>query len=68
MTVDVLRALIGRGEDQHVEFKVAEADAADIARAITAMANSGGGTILLGVGDDGDLLGLWYAQPPHIAQ
>lgn len=63
-----LRALIGRGEDQRTEFKAAEADAAGIARAMVAMANSGGGSILLGVGDDGELLGLWYAQPRHITR
>ncbi len=68
MTEEELRALISRGEDQRTEFKAAEADAADIARAIVAMANSGGGLILLGVGDDGNLLGLWYAQPPHISR
>ena len=48
MTEEELRALIRCGEDQGVEFKAAEADAADIARAIVAMANSGGGTLLLG--------------------
>lgn len=68
MTEEGLHALIRRGEDQRTEFKAAEADAADVARAITALANSGGGTLLLGVGDDGSLLGLWYAQPPHIAR
>ncbi|MBI2319891.1 MAG: putative DNA binding domain-containing protein [Betaproteobacteria bacterium] len=68
MIEEELRALIGRGEHQRTEFKAAEADAADVARAITAMANSGGGTLLLGVGDDGSLLGLWYAQPPHLAR
>lgn len=68
MTEEELRALIRRGEDQRTEFKAAEADAADLARAISALANSGGGTLLLGVGDDGSLLGLWYAQPPHIAR
>jgi ATP-dependent DNA helicase RecG len=66
MTEEELRALIRRGEDQRTEFKAAEADAVDIARAIVAMANSGGGAILLGIGDDAELLGLWYAQPPHI--
>jgi ATP-dependent DNA helicase RecG len=68
VTEEELRALIGRGEDQRTEFKAAEADAADIARAIVAMANSGGGSILLGVGDNGGLLGLWYAQPRHITR
>ncbi|MBI2761113.1 MAG: putative DNA binding domain-containing protein [Chloroflexi bacterium] len=68
MIEEELRALVRQGEGQRVEFKAAEADAADIARAIVAMANSGGGFILLGVSDDGDLLGLWYAQPPDIAR
>lgn len=68
MTEEELRALIRRGEDQRTEFKAAEADAADLARAMTALANSGGGTLLLGVGDDGAVLGLWYAQPPVIAR
>lgn len=68
MTEEELRALVQRGEDQRTEFKAAEADAADIARAIVALANSGGGIILLGVGDRGELLGLWYDQPPHIAR
>ncbi len=63
MTEQELRALILRGENQRTEFKAAEADSADVARAITALANSTGGTLLLGVGDDGKLLGLWYAQP-----
>lgn len=67
MTDEELRTVVQRGEDQRTEFKAAEADAADISRAIVALANSGGGTILLGVGDDGEVLGLWYDQPSHIA-
>jgi ATP-dependent DNA helicase RecG len=68
VTADELRALLAGGESQRIEFKAAEADAADLARALTALANSGGGTLLLGVGDDGRVLGLWYAQPPHITR
>lgn len=68
MTEEEFRDLVRQGEGQRIEFKAAEADAADIARAIVALANSGGGSLLLGVGDDGELLGLWYAQPPHIAR
>ncbi len=33
MTEEELRALIVRGEDQRTEFKAAEADSADLARA-----------------------------------
>jgi ATP-dependent DNA helicase RecG len=68
VTADELRALVSLGEDQRTEFKAADADAADIARAIAALANSGGGRLLLGVGDDGAFLGLWYSQPTHIAR
>ena len=58
MTEEVLRALIARGEGQRTEFKAVEADAADLARAVSALANSGGGTLLLGVGDDGSIRAL----------
>ncbi len=68
MTEEELRALTGRGEDQRIAFKAAKADAADLARAIAAFANSGGGTLLLGAGDDGTVPGLWYAQPAHITR
>ncbi len=68
MTEAELRALIARGEGQRVEFKAAEADAANFAQALAALANSGGGTLLLGVADDGSIPGLWYAQPPHITR
>jgi ATP-dependent DNA helicase RecG len=63
-----LLAQISRGETQRTEFKAAEADAAAIGRAIVAMANSGGGSVFLGVGDRGELWGLWYGQPAHIAR
>ena len=68
MNEDELHALVARGEGQRTEFKAAEAPAADLARALAALANSGGGTLLVGVGDNGSILGLWYAQPPRIAQ
>lgn len=68
MNIEAFRILVLRGEGQQIEFKVADADAANIAKAITAMANSGGGTLLIGVGDHGELWGLWYTQPSHIRQ
>lgn len=39
-TVEELPAIIRRGENQRTEFKAAEADSADMARASTAMANN----------------------------
>jgi hypothetical protein len=51
-TEDQLRALIARGERQQTQFKAAEADAADLARRIAALADSAGGTLLPCLGDD----------------
>jgi ATP-dependent DNA helicase RecG len=68
MTEAEFLALVHGGEGQRVEFKAAEADAADLGRAFVALANSGGGWLLLGVGDDRKILGLWYAQPDGISR
>ena len=57
-----------RARAKRIEFKATEAVAADMARAIVAMANSGGGSILVGVGDDGELLRLRYAYPTHVTR
>lgn len=51
-----LCALGRRHEDQGTEFKSPDADAADLVRAIDALANSDGDSILLGVGDDVHIL------------
>lgn len=51
---DVLR-LIGEGEGQRIEFK--RALSSDISHEVVAMANSGGGWILIGVADDGGIVG-----------
>jgi len=56
---DQLQALVARGEGQRTAFKgaaAAAAAAADLARALAALANSGGGTLLVGVGDNGPIL------------
>ncbi|MCF7838355.1 MAG: DUF262 domain-containing protein [Candidatus Marinimicrobia bacterium] len=65
-----LMALIAEGESQHLEFKVSalggagdESDllrrAEKIVRAVAGFLNStGGGTLLIGVGDDGALTGI----------
>ncbi len=49
-TEEELRALIARGEGQRTDYRAAEADPAELARASATLANSGSGT-LLGVGN-----------------
>ncbi len=53
-----LLALIEHGEDSTVEFKLDEIRASDLAREIVALSNLEGGVILLGVADDGQIVGV----------
>ncbi|MBM3177597.1 MAG: ATP-binding protein [Bacteroidetes bacterium] len=53
-----LRKLVNAGESQYLEFKAKANFPEKIARSICAFANAEGGTLLLGVGDDGKLLGI----------
>jgi predicted HTH transcriptional regulator len=50
--------LIRKGEGQSLEFKFEISDAKKIARTLVAFANSGGGTILIGVKDNGAIAGI----------
>ena len=49
---------IAGGEDARTEFKQALGDLSGIGRALCAFANSDGGLIVLGVGDDGEVVGI----------
>ncbi|MEO1022517.1 MAG: ATP-binding protein [Bacteroidota bacterium] len=53
-----LKNLIQTGEGAFLEFKHKVASPEKIAREIAAFANSGGGTILIGVSDNGDMIGV----------
>lgn len=57
MKTDDLSALILEGESEVVEFKTSLADSQRIVDTIAAMATLGGGTILVGVRDDGTVVG-----------
>jgi predicted HTH transcriptional regulator len=59
---DGLRRLIQQGESQTVEFKSRIPTPETIARSLVAFANSNGGILLLGVGDDGRIFGLTDEQ------
>jgi predicted HTH transcriptional regulator len=59
---DGLHRLIQQGESQTVEFKSSVPPPEAIARNLVAFANSDGGILLLGVGDDRRILGLTDEQ------
>ncbi|MFN3596499.1 MAG: helix-turn-helix domain-containing protein [Rubricoccaceae bacterium] len=58
MTADDLKRLVALGEGTHLEFKHRMPRAERLAREVIALANTAGGRVLLGVDDDGTLVGL----------
>jgi len=55
MRIEELIKLLARGEDQEIEFK--RKVSSDLGEEIVAFANANGGIILVGVDDDGNILG-----------
>lgn len=53
-----IRRLIEEGEHEHQDFKYAITDARKIARSISAFANNDGGRLLVGVKDNGAVVGV----------
>lgn len=49
---------IAEGEGQHLDFKYAVSDSKKIARSLAAFANTSGGSLLLGVKDNGKIAGV----------
>ena len=58
MTRDQLDELIAQGEHTRLEFKRQLSSAQRIARTLAAFANTSGGTLLIGVTDDGRIVGV----------
>lgn len=58
MTHDDLGAMLLAGESERVEFKTSLADTRRLVETVAAMATIGGGTILVGVRDDGRAVGV----------
>lgn len=58
LTPNDLKNLIQTGESSFLEFKHSVASPQKIAREIAAFANSKGGTILIGVEDNGEMIGV----------
>jgi hypothetical protein len=65
--VQDLKKLVAQGEGPFLEFKRKAAYPEKIVREMIAFANTRGGTLLLGVGDDRTLPGLKYPEDESIA-
>lgn len=64
MSVGALKRLVKTGEGTYLEFKRLISTPEKIARELAAFANTRGGTMLIGVDDDGKLIGIesYYEQ------
>ena len=58
MNSEIVEDLIRQGESQNVELKRAASSAKDLAREIVAFANTCGGVIVIGVDDNGEVMGV----------
>ncbi len=63
-----ISSLISRGEHQHLDFKQEIDDARKIARAMAAFANAHGGTLLIGVKDNGSICGIRTEEEMYMLQ
>jgi hypothetical protein len=67
--VQELKKLVAKGEGSSLEFKRKATYPDKIIREMIAFANSGGGILLLGVGDDGTIPGLKFPEDEsHVIQ
>ena len=57
-----LTRLIRQGEGSHLEFKAKTSFPDKIVKEMIAFANSGGGTLLIGISDDGKISGVKYPE------
>jgi hypothetical protein len=62
MELRLLRELVKKGEGEHVEFKLKSNHPEKIVREMVAFANTGGGKLFVGVGDDKTIKGLKDAE------
>lgn len=62
MDYKALKDLVRQGEGSHLEFKLKTSHPEKIIREVVAFANTDGGFLLIGVGDDKSIPGLKYAD------
>ncbi|MCK9617067.1 MAG: ATP-binding protein [Lentimicrobiaceae bacterium] len=63
-----IHKLIAQGESQHLDFKFEISDALKIARTLVAFANTDGGTLLIGVEDNGTITGIRSGEEIFMAE
>src|SRR5690349_21902170 len=63
-----LQILVAQGESQYLEFKRKVSEGGEkIVRELIAFANTSGGTLLIGVGDDKTIPGVKYPEDESLA-
>lgn len=62
MDLKELKALVKKGEGSNLEFKLKASHPEKIVREVVAFANTDGGILLIGVGDDKSIPGLKFAD------
>lgn len=67
MTLEEIKRLVARGEGRHLEFKRRVPKPERVAKEVVAFANSGGGHLLLGVDDDGTIVGVRDSEEEEFA-
>ncbi len=63
-----LISLIGEGEHQRQDFKFCISDSRKIARSLVAFANTDGGSLLIGVKDNGHIVGVQSEEEYYMAE
>ncbi|MDX1651536.1 MAG: ATP-binding protein [Brumimicrobium sp.] len=66
--MDILKSYIREGEHQTQDFKFRVDDARKIARTLAAFANTDGGRLLIGVKDNGKVVGVNPEEEFHVIQ
>jgi predicted HTH transcriptional regulator len=66
--VDILKSYIREGEHQQQDFKFRVDDPKKIARTLAAFANTDGGRLLIGVKDNGKVVGVSPEEEFHVIQ
>ena len=66
--MESVKELIAQGEHQQLDFKFAISDARKIARTLCAFANTDGGSLLIGVKDNGKIAGVDPIEEIHMIE